>query len=99
MTLSKILCLASLAIGGPRPDYQDVSVFTDDEDLRFISSRRNITRDRRWKEYLAEAFGAEKHEDSDESSSGTGDYSGSGWASGDEPSNGEISKIERPVVV
>ena len=29
---------------------------TDDEDLRYISSRRNITHDVTWEEYLAEVF-------------------------------------------
>ena len=98
LTLGKIFILVSLVVGGPRPDYQEVSMSTDDEDLRYISSRINITHDVTWEEYLAEAFNEvpeEKHFNFDEDS---GDYSGSGWASGDDCGDDEIKKTDGPVI-
>ena len=91
--------MVSLVLGGPRPVYQEVSMSTDDEDLTFISSRRNITHDITWEEYVAEAFGTalEQNEDEfDEDSKfhyGSGDYSGSGWASGDQYENAQASEL------
>ena len=87
-------------VGGPRPDYQEVSMSTDDEDLRYISSRRNITHDVTWEEYLAEVFNVVPEENHfDEGSVESGDYSGSGWASGDGTGNDEITKTDGPVIV
>ena len=89
-------------VGGPRPDYQEVSMSTDDEDLRYISSRRNITHDVTWEEYLAEVFNVvpeENHFNFDEDSNESGHYSGSGWASGDDSGNDEIKKTDGPVIV
>ena len=99
VTHEKIFNLVSFVLGGPRPVYQEATISTDDEDLRFISSRRNITHDVTWEEYIAEAFGTpfEQHQDEfDEDSKlnyGSGDYSGSGWASGDESENAQASEL------
>ena len=85
-------------LGGPRPVYQEV-MSTDDEDLRFLSSRRNITHDISWEEYVADAFGIaleKNHDEVDEDNTfhyGSGDYSGSGWASGDESENAPASEL------
>ena len=57
-------------LGGPRPVYQEV-MSTDDEDLRFISSRRNITHDISWEEYVAHAFGTTLEQNKDEFSFST----------------------------
>ena len=91
--------MVSLVLGGPRPVYQEVIMSTDDEDLTFISSRRNITHDITWEEYVAEAFGSalEQNENQfDEDSKfhyGSGDYSGSGWASDDQSENAQASEL------
>ena len=75
---------------------------TDDEDLRYISSRRNITDYITWEEYLAEFFNEVPEENNfnfDEDSNESGDYSGSGWASGDDSGDDEIKKTYGPVIV
>ena len=90
--------MVSFVLGGPRPVYQEV-MSTDDEDLRFLSSRRNITHDISWEEYVADAFGIaleKNHDEFDEDNKfhfGSGDYSGSGWASGDESENSQASEL------
>ena len=97
--------LVSFVLGGPRPVYQEATISTDDEDLRFISSRRNITHDVTWEEYIADAFGTALEQIQDEFDEdtkfdedtnfhyGSGDYSGSGWASGDESENTQASEL------
>ena len=96
VTHEKILNLVSFVLGGPRPVYQEATT-SDDEDLRFISSRRNITHDVTWEEYIAEAFGTALAQNQDEFDEDThyrsGDYSGSGWASGDESENIQASEL------
>ena len=88
-------------VGGPRPDYQEVSMSTDDEDLRYISSRIDITHDVTWEEYLAEVFNEVPEENQfnfDDDSDESGDYSGSGWASGDHSGDDEIMRTDAPVI-
>ena len=98
VTHEKILNLVSIVLGGPRPVYQDAPT-SDDEDLRFISMRRNITHDVTWEEYIAEAFETALEQNQDEFDEdtkfhyGSGDYSGSGWESGDESENAQASEL------
>ena len=98
VTHEKILNLVSFVLGGPRPVYQEATT-SDDEDLRFISSWRNITHDVTWEDYIAEAFGTALEQNQDEFDEdtkfhyGSGDYSGSGWASGDESENAQASEL------
>ena len=98
-TLKKIFNLVSFVLGGPRPVYQEVSMSTDDEDLRFLSSRRNITHDISWEEFVANAFGIALEQNQDEFDEdskfhfGSGDYSGSGWASGDDSESAQASDL------